>query len=405
MRASPDEIREKRAGRRSGILVTGATGFLGSHLAVELLRRGYRVYILARAWKNLTARDRVRRLLEWFGMDAEKLENLRVLEVHFEDPSLGLSEEDLVHLRKDVDEIIHCASDTSFSERKRPGVERANVANLRNLLSFAARIQCSFFHHLSTAYVAGKRKGICREEIADNGGFMNVYEETKHIAENLVTSASCEEGIGLNIYRPSIVYGDSRDGRTFRFSAVYYPLRTVFLLKEIFQKDILQNGGRKAGELGIKMDQDGSIHLPIRLECTNGGGINLIPVDFFVRAFMSIMEECVEGGIFHIVNPETKPIDDLIDYVKRFLSVRGLRAVPREIYSRSPRNGLEILFEQYVEAYRPYMKDERIFNSDNADAILSRRGIACPDFDYEIFSRCMQYAVESDWGRRLFPRT
>ena len=36
------------AGERPTVLVTGATGFLGSHLATALLERGYRVRALSR---------------------------------------------------------------------------------------------------------------------------------------------------------------------------------------------------------------------------------------------------------------------------------------------------------------------------------------------------------------------
>ena len=63
-----------------------------------------------------------------------------------------------------------------------------------------------------------------------------------------------------------------------------------------------------------------------------------------------------------------------------------------------------ILFDQYVEAYGPYMKDRRVFENSKTEAILGKRNIACPDFDYGIFSKCMQYAVDVDWGTKLFDR-
>jgi hypothetical protein len=51
------------------------------------------------------------------------------------------------------------------------------------------------------------------------------------------------------------------------------------------------------------------------------------------------------------------------------------------------------------------MRDKRTFVMDNAQGILAKRGIACPEFDFEIFSRCMNYAVEVDWGARLYGGT
>src|SRR6185295_16821197 len=40
-------------------LVTGVTGFVGSHLAYRLLRDGHHVIALARGGKNVSARERV----------------------------------------------------------------------------------------------------------------------------------------------------------------------------------------------------------------------------------------------------------------------------------------------------------------------------------------------------------
>ncbi|RJR50766.1 MAG: NAD-dependent epimerase/dehydratase family protein [Desulfobacteraceae bacterium] len=390
-----------RARRASNILVTGATGFLGSHLALELIRRGYRVKLLVRPWKNLSARERMEKVFNWFEAREVDFSDLRIIQGNLEDPALGLDPATYDGLAAEVHEIIHCASATSFSERKRALVEKANVSNLNNILAFAARSRCSFFHYLSTAFAAGKRKGHCPEEITQAREFTNVYEETKCIAERLAKRTCEEAGIRLNIYRPSIVYGDSRSGRTFRFNAFYYPLRTVFMLKEVYEKDIRENGGNRARAMGISMDREGRLHLPIRMEAMTGGGINLIPVDFFVEAFLSIMEEALQGGIFHIVNPTQKPIQDLTKYAERFWGVKGIEPVPPGTFSKVPRNGLEILFESCVEAYSPYMKDERVFESAGTDAILETKGITCPDFDYPIFSRCLSYAVETDWGKKL----
>lgn len=396
---------DKRKRRSCSILVTGGTGFIGSHVALELLRRGYSVVLLARRQKHLTAQERIHQLLDWFGATREERSRLAVFEGHLDAPDLGLDRAHYDNLANTVDEIVHCASNTSFSERKREAVEKANVANLENILALAAGSGCYFFHQVSTAYVAGKRAGPCKEELVETREFTNVYEETKYLAERIIKARCEREGIKLTIYRPSIVYGDSQSGRTIRFDGVYYPVRTVSFFKNLYEKDINEHGGKKAHEMGVEIDEKGRMYLPLRVEVTASGGINLIPIDYFVRAFMAIMEDCLEGEVFHIVNTRITTIEDLAEHTRRFFHIEGIQPVPRDAFTGAPRNGLEILFDRYIEAYGPYMKDKRVFKNGKTEAILGKRNIACPDFDYEVFSRCMQYAVDVDWGTRLFNQT
>ena len=402
IRTSKRSILEKRKRGSCTILVTGGTGFLGSHLAVELLRKGHSVFLLARRENRLSAQARVERLLEWFGVDRPDRSRLKVFEGHLDDAGLGLDGALYGDLANSIDEIVHCASSTSFSEKRREDVEHANVANLENVLTLAAKSRCSYFHHVSTAYVAGKKTGPCAEELVETGEFTNVYEETKYLGERSISARCAREGIRLNIYRPSIVYGNSVTGRTIRFDAVYYPVRTVLFFKNIYERDIREHGGKKAREMGVTLDADGRMHLPLRVEATTAGGINLIPIDHFVGAFMAIMDDCLDGGVFHIVNERLTTIDALAEYTMRFFDLEGVRAVPPQAFIEVPRNGLEILFEHYVEAYGAYMKDTRIFENDKTREILRRKGITCPDFDYTLFSRCMRYAVDVDWGAKLF---
>jgi nucleoside-diphosphate-sugar epimerase len=358
--------------------------------------------LLARADKQMSAPARIEQLLEWFGMGPQDQARLKVVEAFIDRPHLGLDREVYDNLAQGIDEIIHCASHTSFSERKRQEVERANIKGLQHLLDLAVQGRCYFFHHVSTAYVAGKKSGPCREEFVETDAFTNVYEETKYLGERLLHEKCGDQGIKLTVYRPSIVYGSSEDGRSLRFNALYYPLRTILFLKNLFLKDIKEDGGKRAQQMGVTMRKDGSLRLPLRIEGGDGNGINLVPIDFFVRAFMEIMETCLEGSVFHIVNQRPKTIDELVAYTARYFNLEGLEAVHTEAFREESRGGLEILFDTYVEAYKPYMTDARIFDNGKARAILEKKGITCPDLDYELFSKCMQYAVETGWGTKLF---
>ena len=402
MRIGPDLLRERRAARSSRVLLTGGAGFLGSHIAAALLRSGFRVIEVVRPGKGLSAGARVARLMDWFGLEEEFRRNLEVVEGDISRPGFGADGSGRLTALDGIDEIVHCASNTSFAERKRAEVEAANVDGLRNVLDLAVRGGCVFFHHVSTAYVAGRRTGPCPEDWVEEGPFTNVYEETKARGEILARDVCARAGIRLNVYRPTIVYGDSRTGRTLRFNAMYFPVKAAVFLRDIYLADIREKGGAKAAELGIRLTARGELVMPIRIEVANRGGINLVPVDHCVRAVMAIFEDSLDGGIYHISNPDATTIEDLVAFGKRRFRLEGIETCGPSAFAARPKNALELLYDSYLEVFRPYMQDLRTFPGTNAAPLLEKRGLACPVFDYEMFARCMDFALDADWGGRLF---
>src|SRR5262247_363412 len=102
---------------RKSVFVTGATGFLGSHLAFRLLEQGHHVTVLARASKSASARERIEETLRFVaGSDGSVnalFERLDVLEGDISRPSLGLSDEARLKLVSSTDEVWHCAASLS----------------------------------------------------------------------------------------------------------------------------------------------------------------------------------------------------------------------------------------------------------------------------------------------------
>ena len=384
---------------KPAIAITGATGFLGSHLMASLLSNGYRIIVLGRPSKEDTLQERIFRLLKWFGI--EKLAGqLELIEINLLKPLLGIPVQEYEKLCEKTGQIIHCASDTSFTERKREAVFKSNVTSLEGILEFAVNANVNFFHYISTAYVAGANVTICKESLSSSADFVNVYEESKAKAENIIAAFCKKNSIPFTIIRPSVVYGDSNTGRALRFNALYFPVQSVKYISEIYLNDIKNNDGRKSKPHGIFLDEDGFLFLPIRIFLPKEGALNIIPVDYFVNATMKIIANASPGGIYHLTNNSHTKLTLVAVYNERFMKIKGVEI----IYGRSAdialRNPAEELFDRFIEPYRSYLSDNRVFERANTDLVTDN--LHPPEFTYEIFKSCMEYAISVNWGQSIF---
>ena len=381
------------------IALTGATGFLGSHLMSSLLSGGYRIIILGRSNKKESLNERISRLLRWFGI-VELAGQLEFVEIDFLKPLLGIPEAEYIWLCEKTEQIIHCASDTSFTERKREIVFKSNVNSLESILDFAVNAQVKFFHYISTAYVAGANITVCKERLSSSSDFINVYEESKALAENIIAEFCTKNSIPYTLIRPSVVYGDSHSGRSLRFNALYFPIQSVNYIREIYLNDIKNNDGKKSKQSGIFLDEEGYLFLPLRIFLPKEGALNIIPVDYFVNATMKIIARASPGGIYHLTNNSHTKLESIAEYNEQFMKIKGVEI----IYGRSAdnvlRNPAEELFDRFMEPYRLYLSDNRIFERKNTDILTGN--MQPPEFTFEIFKKCMEYAISVNWGQSIF---
>ena len=381
------------------IALTGATGFLGSHLMASLLEMGHRLVILGRPAAKETLQERIVKLLRWFDLEAY-LPQLELAEINFCAPRCGLSESHYAKLCAMTSQVIHCASDTSFAERNRSRIFESNVEGLKGILTFAAEARVAFLHYIGTAYAVGGDDGPCRETLPVSRTFTNVYEESKAHAEQVILDFCQKNPIPLKIIRPTIVYGNSQTGRALKFNALYLPIKSLQYIRDIFIDDILNNGGKKAQEFNIRLDDDGYLYLPMKLYLPRAGFINLIPVDYFVDAVMSVIEHPASNTFYHIASDSPLTMDTLAVYTRRLLKVKGVEVVYGTPDDSVPRSSIEDLFDRFIDPYRPYLSDVRMFERKNTESATG--GSAPPELTYEIFERCMEYAMGVNWGKTLF---
>src|SRR5215211_1555223 len=159
-------------------MLTGGTGFLGTALVEKILRSlpdlG-RLYLVVRPSRGKSAAERFekdvlgavafRGLRENLGDDFEEhvSKKVRVLEGDVHAPSLGLGEEDLAELSREVDLVIHSAASVVFDAPLDAALD-SNVRGTLGLLKLArAWEKRPLFMHISTAYVSGTSKEDAQE--------------------------------------------------------------------------------------------------------------------------------------------------------------------------------------------------------------------------------------------------
>jgi hypothetical protein len=170
-------------------------------------------------------------------------------------------------------------------------------------------------------------------------------------------------------------------------------------IRDIFVKDIVEQGGTRSKQWGVSLGDDGILCLPLAIYLPNKGSVNLIPVDYFVETALSIIEHSGSGGIYHITSDNPPDMTTLLEYCERFLDVRGLCALWDSPDKKPTLNPAEELFDRFIEPYRPYLSDRRIFDRSRMESITP--GLPAAPFTYDIFERCMSYAVACDWGKKV----
>jgi len=212
-----------RSAHKRTVLLTGATGLIGSYLLKILLLNGHKVFCLARGKAQETARQRVEKALAFWDKKvlSRHRRNLVVVEGDITaGPRLGLNAAVAATVRKQTEEIFHSAAVTEIG-RPLEEIRKTNVHGTKNLLDFA--VTCPSLvkvNHISTAYVAGTHQGIFRETDLDVGQkFNTTYEQSKFEAEQL--AHSYRNRLTVDIFRPAMVVGESRTGKISQFKNVY----------------------------------------------------------------------------------------------------------------------------------------------------------------------------------------
>jgi thioester reductase-like protein len=209
-------------------LLTGSTGYIGAHVAANLLRdHGVALNVLVRARDDGEAEGRLWQALQLhldFPHFYEYLQTrVRVFRGDLTDPGFGLGRDDYDRLVHTTDSIIHCAA--SLNRKSEKSCLNVNLRGTLEVLTLARQIEhyhgLRRFSLVSTVAVAGKRQN---EVVSEDRSLdwersdYDPYARTKKFCEHMMRMLLPDTS--KIVFRPSIVLGDSRYAETTQFDMV-----------------------------------------------------------------------------------------------------------------------------------------------------------------------------------------
>lgn len=212
--ANPVRLKTKPLGN---VLITGATGYLGVHILLELLTRENvcaKIYCLARGKKTLSAEKRIKNALFYYGERdfAESYgEKWRIVEGDITKPGIFT-----VPFDGEIDCVINAAANVAHFAHD-DSLDRVNTDGAKQLISFCQKNNAAFYH-ISTISVAGavpagkSAPPFTEEDFFVGQEIHNAYILSKYLAEHAALRAAADEGLKIKLLRVGNLQGRIRDG-------------------------------------------------------------------------------------------------------------------------------------------------------------------------------------------------
>jgi thioester reductase-like protein len=210
------------------IFLTGSTGYIGAHVAANLLEgHGAALNLLVRARDPREAELRLWQALQLhlkFPRFYEYLQTrIRVFRGDLTAPGFGLSRDDYDRLVHTTDSVVHCAA--SLNRKSEKSCLNVNLRGTLEVLTLARHAEhyhgLRRFSQVSTVAVAGRRSNeVVTEDRAiewDRSDY-DPYARTKKFCEHMMRVLLPDTP--KTVFRPSIVLGDSRYPETTQFDMV-----------------------------------------------------------------------------------------------------------------------------------------------------------------------------------------
>jgi thioester reductase-like protein len=368
--------------------ITGGTGLFGKNLIPRILKAypGSTIRLLVRGKDEEQVQQRIAALCRQIELDnqissvSERVDGVRG---DVSRDALGLDRGQLSDIVSRTTHLIHGAALLRFDLSLQQARE-INLAGTERALSIAKQGvdggRLRRFVYIGTSSVSGRRSDrVYEHELEMGQAFFNTYEQSKYESEMLVRSY--RDRFHTTVFRPSIVIGESKSGKTTLFNVIYLPLR-------LLHKGMIR-------------------YVPAPPETL----LDLVPIDWAAEAMVTILKrEDSTGGTFHIAaGPDrAAKLGDVaahaVAYFDKHSPLREPRAaecITHEEFERrvAGLQGTEALVMKQMDRLFDYLTLDRLFDTMNTDAFLEGSGIHFPL--YETYAdNILGYCIASNWGKK-----
>ena len=326
----------------SHVLLTGGTGFLGSHLLCALLRHtDWTLSCLVRADSVAHAQQRLKDAQTKFGLrgvgDVPWTDRVHAVCGDVSEAFFGIPREQYEALQGGTDIVVHAAAQVNYL-LDYARLCRSNVIGTQNVIWFCMGTaappyqppqpptRCKLLYYVSSEAVLAadgvdsvtfRETEPLREEVLE-GHVRNRfhYGSTKWVAEWCVQ----ESGLECTIFRPSFVAGATT-------GAGHMPVE--HLLPQLLMAIL---------ESGIGIGDHPSAHQQ---------RVDFVPVDYFVECCLSVIREpSAYGKVYHVVNTMSPTLHAVSCLIQALFPGHRLKLVGLEQWIQHPQ------VHAYLEACR-----------------------------------------------------
>ncbi|MFV8465328.1 SDR family oxidoreductase [Flavobacterium sp. LB1P62] len=362
------------------IILTGATGVLGSHIMYEILELFInnkiegKLFLITRNKGNNSALNRINELLSSsYTPKIIKEKGLSNLHEYIEiiDTDLASIQDTFSNQIKGA-YFIHSAGyvNLSTNELQREKIFDENTTITKSLFTIFHPFIKKFIY-IGTAFSSGIRKGLIANDfhsLSFKPEHRNAYENAKFHSENFIAQECKKIGLPFQILRPSVIGGKMLGTE----NQYFIPKYMVFYLLAKFFHFTSQRKGEQEN---------------VRFIINEETVLNIIPVDYVAKVIVNTFErEDIEQ--LNIVN------------TKSFNMVKGLQLIMKEVgYTNFTliQNPLDFKYKNvieklYYESIGKHLSPYFTTAANEYDTTLLNSILEIPKLDQEAFTNMIRYA-------------